>query len=70
MIRLFQHAAAGLLAIAALLVAAEPPSFAHPRETPLAVAQDRDALTSGGLYDPTQPTPTTEVVPQREARPR
>lgn len=70
MIRLFHHPAAGLLAMAALLAAAGQPAFAQPRERPLAVAQYREAVTAGGLYDPTQSAASDEAVPQRAARPR
>jgi hypothetical protein len=70
MIRLFHHAAAGALALATLLSVAHQPALALPRATPLAIAQYREAITSGGPYDPMQPAPPAEVDPQRDARPR
>lgn len=62
--------AAGLLALAAGLAAANQPVLALTRETPLQVAQQLEARTSGGLHDPTRATPASDETPrdQRDAR--
>ena len=63
--------AAGLLAIAAGLAIAPHLGFALTREQPLAIAQQLETVTAGGLYDPSKAEKVgDDAVFQREARPR
>lgn len=65
------RSAAGLLALAAWLAITGTPTFALTRATPLEAAQDREALTSGGYFDPGKAAASAAALAdQRDARAR